>query len=64
MPVTALPPFLPPPLPRSLSPPPSPSYLPAPSLQLQEAAALLEADRSEGVHSLILHPQLRVMWRK
>ncbi len=32
--------------------------------QIQEAVSLLEADRSEGVHSLIPHPELRVFWRK
>ncbi|GIL71197.1 hypothetical protein Vretimale_17771 [Volvox reticuliferus] len=32
--------------------------------KIQEAVSLLEADRSEGVHSLIPHPDLRVLWRK
>ncbi|GIL66630.1 hypothetical protein Vafri_20122 [Volvox africanus] len=32
--------------------------------KIQEALSLLEANRSEGVHSLIPHPDLRVLWRK
>ncbi|GLI58429.1 hypothetical protein VaNZ11_000134 [Volvox africanus] len=32
--------------------------------KIEEALSLLEADRSEGVHSLIPHPDLRVLWRK
>ncbi|KXZ47014.1 hypothetical protein GPECTOR_39g508 [Gonium pectorale] len=32
--------------------------------KIQEAVSLLEANRSEGVHSLIPHPDLRVLWRK
>ncbi|KAG2495682.1 hypothetical protein HYH03_006282 [Edaphochlamys debaryana] len=32
--------------------------------KIQEAVSLLEADRAEGVHSLIPHPDLRVLWRK
>ena len=31
---------------------------------MHEAAELLEANRDEGVHSLIVHPAMRVFWRK
>eukprot|EP00798_Chlamydomonas_sp_ICE-L_P023915 gene23915-9486_t len=33
-------------------------------LKMQEATALLEVMRDEGVHSLILHLDLRIFWRK
>ena len=31
---------------------------------MHEAAELLEANRDEGMHSLIVHPAMRVFWRK